>query len=330
MSRAPRHLGSAPHRQSGLTLIELMVALVLGLIVSTAAVGVFITNGRTTAASDNLARVQENSNMAFEFMVRDLREAGGNPCTKKIPVGNVITNAATTWWANWNGGLRGYDNGALAGTTAGTDAVEVMYGTAQGATVVSHDPASATFSLLPLRHGFNANDLLMVCDYSQATIFQMTSPAGTVTNGSVVHTNGVGSPGNCSKGLGFRMPMDCSATGSAYQYEPNSMVVRMYSTRWYIAPNGRGGQSLFRVALRGNALGVAEEVAEGVTDMQLTYVLSGGTNYISGASIPAARWRDVIGVRLNLTIQSAGNVSTDGTPIVRQLEHTVALRNRQE
>lgn len=318
-------------RQAGFSLIELMIAMLLGLLVTAAAIGMFLSNSRTYETTESLSRVQENARMAFELMARDIRESGGNPCSRNLLVANVLGAAGggTGWWNNWGNGVFGYENGALAGTLAGTDAIEVMSGSSSGATVTSHNPTSATFDVVPQTHGFVADDILMVCDFRQASIFQMSGPsANPITNGNVVHNTGTGSPGNCSKGLGFSQPINCSVNGTPYTYGDNSMVVRLQAARWYVAANGRGGNSLFRVALRNNAVAAPEEVIEGVEDMQVTYLLPGAADYVNSTAVPAARWREVNSVRLDLTLSGLENVGTDGSRINRRLQHTVTLRNR--
>lgn len=330
---SPRHRSHrpAPRGHRGFSLIELMIALVLGLLVAGAAIGMFISNARTYDTTESLSRVQENARMAFELMARDIRESGGNPCSRNLLVANVLGAAGggTGWWNNWGNGVRGYESGALAGSLAGTDAIELMSGSSSGATVVAHNPTSATFDVVPQTHGFLADDILMVCDFRQASIFQMSGPsANPVTNGNVVHNSGGGTPGNCSKGLGFAQPIDCSANGTPYTYGDNSMVVRLQAARWFVADNGRGGNSLFRVALRNNAVAPREEVIEGVDDMQITYLLPGGADYVDSTAVPAARWREVSSVRLDITLTGQDNVGTDGSRINRRLQHTVTLRNR--
>jgi prepilin-type N-terminal cleavage/methylation domain-containing protein len=47
-------------RSAGFTLVELMVALVLGLIVTGAALAMFLTNQRVYNTTESLGRVQEN------------------------------------------------------------------------------------------------------------------------------------------------------------------------------------------------------------------------------------------------------------------------------
>ena len=118
----------------GVTLVELMVSLVVGLIVVGAATTVFLANSRTYTATENLGRVQENMRVAFELMARDVREAAGNPCEKNLPVYNVLLNAGAVWYTDATG-IRGFGGaqpfadlafGTAAGQRiAGTDAIEL-------------------------------------------------------------------------------------------------------------------------------------------------------------------------------------------------------------
>src|SRR5688572_11160216 len=97
----------------GFTLVELMIAMVLGLIVVGAVAAVFATNSRTYAATESLGRVQESARVAFELISRDIRESAGNACERDLPVYNVLKNADTLWYTNFGSSIRGYD-GATA------------------------------------------------------------------------------------------------------------------------------------------------------------------------------------------------------------------------
>ena len=68
--------------QTGFTLIELMIATVLGLLVMGAAIAVFQSNQRTFSANEGQNRIQENARAAYEMMSRDIRAAGGTACSK--------------------------------------------------------------------------------------------------------------------------------------------------------------------------------------------------------------------------------------------------------
>jgi type IV pilus assembly protein PilW len=68
-------------RQHGLTLIELMVAMVLGLLVAAGIVTVFASTSSSNKAQDQLARLQEEGRFAITKLSTDLRMANGQYCT---------------------------------------------------------------------------------------------------------------------------------------------------------------------------------------------------------------------------------------------------------
>ena len=276
-------------------------------------------------------------------MARDVREAAGNPCGKDLPVANVLNGAAATWWSNWNSGINGFDGAQAAAGTAfgtaagqrilGTDAIELKSGdNASGVTVVDHNPTAAEFHLNTANHTLDDNDIVMVCDFRQATIMQVTN-ASPGTNSNVVHNPGGGfTPGNCSKGLGF--PTDCgSVNGNRYQYDSNSMIVRLHAVRWYIGSDGNGGRSLFRAQLVNTGAGVAvqpQEIATDVQDMALQYLTRNAVAYRDASTLGANDWRDVVAVRIALNLQGQDRIGTDGQGLQRALAHTVTLRNRMQ
>lgn len=64
------------HSQSGLTLIELMIALLLGLILSLAAIQLLLTNQRTFSLQDAVTGVNEDGQMVLRYIAADVRNAG--------------------------------------------------------------------------------------------------------------------------------------------------------------------------------------------------------------------------------------------------------------
>jgi type IV pilus assembly protein PilW len=106
------------------------------------------------------------------------------------------------------------------------------------------------------------------------------------------------------------------------------LVGRLHVSGWYIGNNGRagtGGRSLYRVTKTGS-----EEVADGVRDMQLSYLVSGSAAYVAATAV--ADWSTVTAVRVNLSYEGPDQgTSTAGTAqrLVREVAFTVNLRNRQ-
>ncbi len=66
-------------KDSGFTLVELLVALVIGGIIITAAYMMFITNQRTYLMQDEVVSVQQTIRPAVEYMSRLIRIAGLDP-----------------------------------------------------------------------------------------------------------------------------------------------------------------------------------------------------------------------------------------------------------
>ena len=324
-----------PQGMRGLSLIELMIAMVLGLLVVGTAIGIFISNRQTYRATDNLSRVQESARISYEMMARDVREAAGNPCVNNVPVVNVITGATGSWWTNlttWGDAFRGFGPaeglpggpgfGAAAGErVAGTEAVQLLSADDNVVTVSAHNTAGAEFTVNTTNHGMSAGDLVMACNARQASIFQASSVVGD----KIGHGTG-GTPGNCTSGLG--LPLNCGA-GTVFEYAaPNSVLVGLSASRWLVANNPAGNAALYQVRLVGGAPQM-QEIVEGVTGMTVTYLLDGAATYVPAAAVTAAaRWPDVTAARIQLTLQSPDSVGTDGNPITRQVIQVSSLRNR--
>ena len=82
--------------KKGITLIELLVALVIGGIIIAGIYRVFIAQGRAYVVQDQVVETQQNIRSAMEILLRDLRMAGfdgdNTPLTTSItPGANTIT-----------------------------------------------------------------------------------------------------------------------------------------------------------------------------------------------------------------------------------------------
>ncbi len=325
------------HRQAGRTLIELMIALAIGLFITGTAIGLVLSNRQTYATTEGLARVQEAARTGFELLARDIRDAGLNTCGGALQVVNILNSPSSLWWTDWNGGLRGFGgsdafSGAPFGTAAGqrvagTAALQIMRSGSLPQTVAAHDADTQTITLSPANRALAAGDLAIVCNFSQASVFQVTGATDT----TIVHDDD-GVPGNCSRGLGYANPPDCSATGQTYRYEANSVVMRMESQAWYVGYNGRSttsSMSLYRVAPQNNAGTlslVAEEVIDGVIDLQAEYLVEGATAYVAASAV--TNWSAVIGVSLHLIIEEPDRPAAATDRVRRTMTHVVTLRNR--
>lgn len=80
-------------RQHGFTLIEIMIALVLGLILTGAAISLFIASKQTYRMAEAVARVQEAGRYALEALAQDLRMAGHTGCAPRNQNGAALITA---------------------------------------------------------------------------------------------------------------------------------------------------------------------------------------------------------------------------------------------
>ncbi len=83
---------SLGNTRSGFTLIELMIALTLGLIITGVIVQVFTSTRSTNDLETGLSEVQEQGRFAMEFLAKDIRMAGNFGCAKlkKTAINNIV------------------------------------------------------------------------------------------------------------------------------------------------------------------------------------------------------------------------------------------------
>lgn len=65
---------------AGLSLVELMIALVISLVLMLGVVQVFMASQAASRLSEGASRVQENARFALDFLERDIRMAGHMGC----------------------------------------------------------------------------------------------------------------------------------------------------------------------------------------------------------------------------------------------------------
>lgn len=335
------------HRQRGFTLVELMISLLLGLLVIGAAGSMFFSNRKVYGSTEAISRIQENQRSAYEMLARDIREAGGNPCTRNIVNMLDTTKPGGSYYAGWQNGISGTNNTG----PNGSDTIELGNATGGAVSVTSNDTPSAEVGV-STNAGINTGDIMMVCNAEVASIFQVTNTASN----KLGHNSGEGTPGNLSKPFQINQEAYDAAVGGTnapgYCYLPGTpknsnclnepsnspaVVVKPVSIQWYLANNGRGGTSLYRrqSSNGGATVGAAAEIAEGVTDLQVTYKVGDAASYVDAAS--GLDWARVTAVHVNMvfratqgTLTKTDTEGTDSSVITRTLNDYILLRNHQE
>ncbi len=330
---------SGKHRHRGFTLIELMIAMILGLIVIAGVTSVFLAGQRSFRTNNALSEVQDNSRVAFELLARDIREAGLTGCANQGDMVNVLNNQSTTWWANWANAVHGYDTGqadpavttgtAVGQRVAGTQSVELIGAATANYTVKEPGESSAyTFTLNESGADLQSGDIVLVCDPGQSAILQIntwkpaTSTFDYIASGSTT--------GNSTTIIDYTGP----GVPTAQPFPANSQVASYNAVDWYIGYyNSSGGTSLYRMSLQ-NVGGVPtpkpQEMVRNVTGMQLTY-LNPATNsdFVDASHI--TDWSGVTAVRVSVQLDSTFQRATTGAntkALSRQYAFTTTLRNR--
>lgn len=345
-------MSPADRRVAGFTLIELMIAMVLGLIVIAGVVSVFLAGQQSFRTNNALADVQDSSRIAFELMARDIREAGMTGCNSTNGnITNVLNGQSTTWWTNWANATHGYADAttdpALSGITgfgapvAGTSSLQLISAdTDVGALSADYDDSAASFTTQTPAPAYAAGDVVMLCSPGHASIVQLSS-FNTSTGVATFVAGTSPTPGNSSTDLTFPAGSGpCSTPDLLIRscFPANSLVSKLTAVDWYIGTNPVGGDSLYRVNLVNNGTGTVatpQEMVRNVTGMTITY-LDPSASAISDKYVPASTitadngWSNVTAVQVALTMQSTfTRASVTGTaPLQRQYSFTTTLRNR--
>ena len=281
--------------QGGFGLIELMIAMVLGLLVLGAAIAVFQSNQRTYNANEGQNRIQEGARAAYEMMSRDIRAAGGTACSKLArPDEEHIYTADETSLITTP--ITGNANEFTV--LSGDDASYQV--TAASNTTVTLAPPSPLPTGWKLSDGFKTGDKLVLCN---ATLMY------------VVTTDGVNDSTNT---LSFTAtPTPEPIYDPAVAPAASVSAARFRSARWYLS-----GGSLYM-----NRNGTAQAVVPGVTAMNVSYRQFNAASYVAAPTSST----DVVAVRVNLTLRGqktvGGDVQVDGANyITRRTSNVTAIR----
>jgi type IV pilus assembly protein PilW len=302
-------------RQAGLSLVELMIALVIGLILMLGITQIFIASHSASRLSEGVARAQENGRFALEFLERDIRMAGHTGCVNDQ--------------AQFIKGTSAFKNNLVAATGSGspldfTVAIQgyEAAGTGPGGTLAVGQgtvPAGLPGTISGLNPAPVAGSDILVLRFLAPEGVPVTAINGqdlTVTAGNWARLTqgGVATPtlfgiANCeSVDIFAGTTTSGKITGSTvdfsrYAPQPDpTQVYRAESMVYYIG-QGTNGPGLRRA--RANSAGVYainEELVEGIENLQLIYGLD-TTPVITGATPPVG----------NMTVQNVASVVTTAT-----------------
>ena len=303
-------------RNTGFTLVELMIALTLSLFLLGAITYVVVNSNKNYNTTDSLARLQENARFAVEFLARDLRRAGYMGCANDVTEVNSTLNGG-----KYGGGTGGFAVNSLEGAenigastvwepsgatvsftntpVAGSDAVAIRYLDLNNPIGVTKEmPNESAVLYVNPGHGLKEGDIIAVTDCDGADIMQLTNvnPAGAASSGKdgLVHNAGGSNPGNSTQKL-------------KRSYGVDSTVLKFGSFAYYIANNSSNRPALFRETTSGT-----EELVEGVESMQVRYGEVTGsdrspTRYSTADDVD--NWQNVVSVRIGFLFSTIANTA---------------------
>lgn len=299
--------------QRGVTLTELLIALMLGILLLGGVLGVYLSNQTTARTTEDLSNLQNRSRLAFQVMSYDLRSAGFLGCNNAERVVSVVQVAgASPVWLNWQGGLMGF-----AADAANNESIRLMYAAGQSSSVVTHAPPTFTLKQPP---ELVVGDLALVCDETLTSIFQ-------VSNINVNELSHAQAGLNCSADLGFNNPFVC-ATARPRVYPADAMVLRFESVRWFVAPSqvDANFNSLFREIIVAGAP-VQEEVLFGVERLSFAYQMRnaafGPVAFAAGLDMT-----QVIGVNVTIILAQNAYKHINMSEEMRTIAFFTSVRNR--
>lgn len=351
-------------KQKGLTLIELMIALVLGLILVAGVIQIFVANKQTYRVTEAQSRLQENARFALEVLTRDIRSAGYSGCRaiEKMNV-NIIANApvptemsvntiivgneadsATTWNPSLPAGL-----GTVVG---GTDVITLQHGTSCGATLDTNIDTSGAIPVIGANScKINVGDTLMIADCEDAHVFRASGIAIDTNIQKISHDDGSNQTDNFCKSYSTTPPTSgaCS-TGESKLYSYDAEVFKFSALTYFIRLGANGEPALwaYNQTVATGASNPAELV-EGIEDLQVLYGADDNDDdivdrYETAKVINDANdWDKVISAQISILAQTldtnltTSNQSVDfnGETIVgadgrlrRVFSSTIAVRNR--
>jgi type IV pilus assembly protein PilW len=290
--------------QRGFTLVEMMIAITIGLAIIAALVGVLASSSGNSRTNDRTSELMTNGRYALDSMKQEVRQAGFRGYTWADPTAP--------------GSLGTLSNECLeTGAPAGSFISNIRQGI-WGAN--NRNPFSA--NCIPTASYATGNDILVVR--------RLAPVAATTLNSNTVYFRSNYAAGQIFRGTGTACPnLPASAFGSPFNTTPcinvraapptdlNDFAVHIFV--YYISPFTDSATesplvpALFRVSLQSDGSMARELVATGIERMQVQYGLVTtvpDTQYLDSLSATSfdasdTTWPQVNSVRIWLLARSA-------------------------
>ncbi|KPQ01847.1 PilW family protein [Marinobacter sp. HL-58] len=313
----------------GLSLIELMIAMLLGLILTLGVVQVYLGSSQTYRLTDAIAHAQENIRFAATMIERDVRGAGGLSCLQNASDVEVkLQGDRVVELAN---GLLGWE---FDGTGPGEDfgASDELEGAGSGNWL--EGPGDGEFPPEIAGEVMSGTDVLIVNSLQTIPVDITGSATGSISldGASDIPVGRIvlSIDDNCASGELFQNannetansvamagsgfdPGNIPSSGFELSYGANARVAAHNTFAYYVGIGASGEPALMRQRLDAEPSN-PEELVEGVETMQVMYGIappSGSRNevdqYVTAENV--ADWAEVLSVRLAFLVRSSENAT---------------------
>ncbi len=269
--------------EQGFTLVELMIGLVLGLVLTSGVISLFIQSRESFMIDENVARMQDQARYAMDQLTRDIRMVSF--VTEPLVPGGVILDPSLE--VDNGCGPAGVDDWVFRMTDTGTGEVNTITGV-DNATGAAAAAAYACISAGELRPG---SDVVAV----KRVAGDVVAPADLVGGTVYMQSNG-------TVAMLYKDPAEGAVGGPTdnWEYRPRIYYIRNFSN---VA--GDGIPSLCRKVLTGGdpATMTSECIAQGIESLQIEYGIDpdgdGAANqYLSNPTLTEIQ--DVVSARISL------------------------------
>jgi len=291
--------------QRGVSLVELMVSITIGLILMAGVLSIFMSSKVTYLANEKTARLQENGRVALDLIQHDVRSAGFMGCARSVPFTSTLSNSTSVLW-NYEIPLQGFESGgsgtwspAIAAgmlNPAPVNASDVLVTRAVKRDGIARrmrlDNVDLTGDLRVENTGpLQIGTIMLVTDCQAASVFQVTDYAPG-TPATISHAAGGSAPGNATNDLGWL-------------YLAGSRATPLETDIYYVANDPVSGEpSLYRQT---GATQPADQLIEGVQALQISYAEDTNGDRIADvhrAASTVGDWDNVLSVSLAMLIRS--------------------------
>ncbi len=321
-------------RQLGLSLVEILVALVISLFLLAGIVQVYTGNRATFSFTGALAEIQENGRYAMDLMSQDLRQANQWGCAEDGATIEDTLDAFTV--PGYNAVFHDFEGeDPIEGTNNdglnGSDSLRIRGGKGRAANVESPFFGAATQSLtINGRSSISAGDIILVARCGD----NFDAGGGAAADIHRVTTS--------TRVNGDTQTLLTLAANKSQTFQNDAVVVELQTVTYSVAAGASGEPALFRREF--NA--AAEELVEGVENLQVLYGIDDDNDGYPNQFVisnDVADFDDVVSLRVMLLMRSiADNVTdepqtytfngaqvTPGDRRIRQVfTTTIALRNQ--